>query len=309
MKIAVLGAGAMGMLIGGMLSTANDVLLVDVSTDTVNKINENGVIIHESDGSLIKVNPRAATNTLGLKPVDLIIVFVKAMYSRTALESNKHLIGESTYIMTLQNGAGHEEVLNEFVDNSHVIIGTTQHNSSVIALGEVHHGGSGHTYIGSLTEDVSRLKPIEDAFNSAKLAASIDANVKKLIWSKMFTNVSASALTGALQCTLGFIASNKHAWEMCKVLVKEAVEVAAGDNLEFDYAEQLEAVRKVCQGAPNGFTSIYSDLAAGRKTEVDTISGSVVKASLRNKVPAPSHNFIVNIIHAMEDNFDTKKEQ
>lgn len=309
MKIAVLGAGAMGMLIGGMLSTANDVTLIEVNTQTVEKINKNGVVIHEIDGSLLKVNPKATIDTSNLQPVDLIIVFVKAMYSREALQSNKHIIDKNTYIMTLQNGAGHEEVLTEFVDRLHVIIGTTQHNSSVLSLGEVSHGGSGHTFMGSLEGDIKRLIKIEEAFNSAGLETSLDANVKKLIWSKMFTNVSASALTGALQCTLGFIASNKFAWSMCQALVKEAVDVAAGDNLEFDYEEQLESVRKVCEGAPNGYTSIYADLAFGRKTEVDTISGSVVKASKLNGTSAPSHSFIVNMIHAMEDNFDKKKEQ
>lgn len=308
MKIAVLGAGAMGMLIGGSLSTANQVTLIDVNETVTEKIQRNGVVIHEKDGSHYKVYPRATVNTLGIPPVDLMIVFVKAMYSREALRTNRALIGPDTYLMTLQNGAGHEDTLLEFVDEDHIIIGTTQHNSSACGLGEVLHGGAGHTYIGSLAGDAARLQPVADAFNAAGLPASINANVKKLIWSKLFTNVSASVLTGVLQCPLGFIEENMYAWAMCQRLVEEAVNVANGDGHGFDKQKEIEAVRQVCLNAPGGFTSIYADLAAGRLSEVDTISGSVVKASRRNGVPAPAHAFIVEMVHAMEQyNRNTKE--
>ena len=116
MRIAVLGAGAMGMLIGGTLSTANDVILIDVNRQVVDKIQKDGVVIHEKDGSFHVVYPKAVVDTTGLDPVDLMIVFVKAMFSNTALTTNRHLIGPNTYLMTLQNGSGHEETLLNFVD-------------------------------------------------------------------------------------------------------------------------------------------------------------------------------------------------
>lgn len=301
MRIAVLGAGAMGMLIGGTLSTANDVILIDVNRQVVDKIQKDGVVIHEKDGSFHVVYPKAVVDTTGLDPVDLMIVFVKAMFSNTALTTNRHLIGPNTYLMTLQNGSGHEETLLNFVDREHVIIGTTQHNSSVYALGEINHGGAGHTYIGDLTGDAIRLQEIADAFNASGLDASVDNNVRKLIWSKLFTNVSASALTGVLQCPLGFIAENKHAAYLCRRLVTEAAAVANQEGMGFDAEEELQKVLEVCRNAPNGYTSIYADLHDGRRSEVDTISGSIVKAGGRNGVPTPSHEFMVEMVHAMED--------
>ena len=135
MRIAVLGAGAMGALFGGYLSRGNDVLLVDVNQALVEKINRDGVRIEEPDGTVQICRPHALTDTAGQAPVDLMIVFVKSMYSRSALENNRHLMGPNTYLMTLQNGKGHEEKLLEFVDRAHVIIGTTQHNSAVGELG------------------------------------------------------------------------------------------------------------------------------------------------------------------------------
>ena len=275
-------------------------ILVDVNQAVVDAINANGVTIHEPDGSVTVCHPLGAVSTAGMAPVDLIIVFVKAMFSESALSNNRGLIGPDTCIMTLQNGSGHEDTLTKFVDRAHVVIGTTQHNSAVVGPGEIRHGGSGITHVGCIEGDVSRLQYIADAFCESGLEADCSADVQKLIWGKMFTNVSASVLTGVLQVPLGFIASDKNAWALCEKLVREAVAVAAGEGLEFDAEEKVAEVRRVCENSPAGITSICADLSKGRRTEVDTISGSVVRASRRNGVPAPTHAAMVALVHAME---------
>ena len=300
MRVVILGGGAMGALFGGYLSRSADVTIVDVNEQLVEILRKNGVSIREQDGSLGTYRPAVVTNTQGIEPVDLIIVFVKALYSHSALESNRHLIGPDTYLMTLQNGSGHEDTLLEFADREHVIIGTTQHNSSVERPGVVRHGGSGHTYLGSLEGDSRRLWPFAEMFTAGGIEASVSDQVQKLIWEKMFTNVSASVLTAILQCPLGYISRDPNAWELCKTLIREAVDVAAGEGLEFDYDEKIAEVKAVCDNAPEGYTSIYADLRDGRRSEVDTISGSVVKACRRNGVQAKSHEFTVKLVHALE---------
>ena len=160
--------------------------------------------------------------------------------------------------------------------------------------------GSGMTHIGGVTGGSARLQPIADAFTACGLEADCVENVQKLIWQKMFTNVSASVLTGVLQVPLGYIAQNPNAWAVCEALIREAVAVAAGEGLDFDAEQKIAEVREVCEKSPNGLTSIYADLHNGRRSEVDTISGSVVRASERNGVPAPTHRAMVNLVHAME---------
>jgi len=110
-----------------------------------------------------------------------------------------------------------------------------------------------------------------------------------------------SVLTGVLQVNMGYIAQNTHAWIMTQRLVKEAVEVSRGLGIAFDEVEILENIKSVSMNNPNGYTSIYADLRDGRRTEVDTISGFVVKASKKCGVPAPTHEFIVEMVHAMEE--------
>ena len=93
MKITVLGAGAMGSLFSGYLSRKNEVTVVDVSDAMVNAINADGVNIKEKDGSIVNCRPVAVKETKGIGYQDLVIVFVKSMFTIAALEGNRNLIG------------------------------------------------------------------------------------------------------------------------------------------------------------------------------------------------------------------------
>jgi len=300
MRIAVLGAGAMGALFGSYLSRRHTVTLVDINQPLVEKIRSQGVLVIEPDHTRKRFYPQAVCDTSQMEPVDLVIVFVKAMYTRSSLRTNRGLIGPDTYIMTLQNGGGHEEILREFVDDAHVIIGTTQHNCTVVSQGQINHGGAGQIHIGSHTGSAAALEPIAAAFTECGLATDCSTQVQSLIWDKLFTNVSASVLTGILQVPLGYISQNPDAWTLCQTLIREAVAVANADGMDFDPAKKIEEVRAVCDKSPNGYTSIWADLKNGRKSEVDTISGYVVRASHRNGTAAPTHEMMVHLVHSME---------
>lgn len=301
MRIAVIGAGAMGSIYGSHLSLHNEVYMIDTNQAIVDQISQNGLTIQEN-GEDVVYHPHAVTSTEGLEPVDLIILFVKSLFSRAALNGNKGIISPNTYLMTLQNGSGHEDILGEFVPENHVIIGTTEDNGAVLAPGHVRRGGVGNTNIGMLTEDTEGFLPkLKEVLDSCGFQGHIHENIQQLIWNKLFTNVSLSALTGVLQVPMGFIAGNEHAWTITRQLIHEAVEVAHGLGLKADETEITEKVRLTSVNSPEGITSICADLKAGRKTEVNTISGSVVRASKKCGVPAPTHELIVELVHAMEE--------
>ncbi|WP_298836766.1 ketopantoate reductase family protein [Clostridium sp.] len=300
MKIAIIGAGAMGSIYGGYLSKHNEVYLVDNNQELVDTINKDGLKLEEN-GSDVLYRPKAVKSTDGIGKVDLIILFVKSLYSRVALQENKGIIDSNTYVMTLQNGAGHEDILSEVVPIERIIIGTTEDNGAIIKLGHVRHGGTGRTNIGMLADDKNdMLNALKKCFDECGFETIVQGNIQKLIWDKLFTNVSLSAVTGVLQVKMGFIAANKSAWNLTKQLVKEAIVVSKAMGLVFDEKTVLAKVKKASEDSPNGCTSIYTDLNNGRLTEVDTISGSVVSAAKKYGVEVPSHVFIVNMVHAME---------
>lgn len=301
MKIAVIGAGAMGSIYGGHLSLKNEVYLVDTNQAVVDEINKNGLTLLEN-GQDVVYHPTAVTSTEGLEPMDLVILFVKAIFSKAALNGNKQIIGSNTYLMTLQNGSGHEDILSEYVPENHIIIGTTEDNGAVLAPGYIRRGGVGNTNIGMLVEDTKGFLPkLKGTLDDCGFQGHIHENIQQLIWDKLFTNVSLSALTGVLQVPMGFIANNAHAWNIASRLIHEAVEVAQGLGLSANETEIMDKVKKTSLNSPDGITSICADLRDGRKTEVETISGSVVRASKKCGVPAPTHELIVELIHAMED--------
>lgn len=291
----------MGSIYGGHLSLHNEVYLVDTNQAVVDHLNANGLVLKEN-GEDVSYHPHALTSTADQEPVDLIILFVKALFSKAALAGNRSLIGENTYVMTLQNGSGHEDILSEFVKEDHIIIGTTEDNGAVLGMGYIQHGGKGRTNIGMLVEDQEGFLPkVKEAFDACGFDVLIHENIQQLIWDKLFTNVSLSAVTGVLQVDMGFIAGNAHAWNMTKRLIHEAVEVAHAMGLTADEEAITEKVKKTSEGSPNGCTSIRADLRDGRKTEVDTISGSVVRAAKKVNVAVPSHELIVEMVHAMEE--------
>lgn len=291
----------MGSIYGGHLSQNNEVYMVDTYAPVVEQIQKEGLKIQEN-GEDVLFHPQALTSTEGVEPVDLVILFVKSLFSRSALEANKGLIGPNTYVLTLQNGSGHEDILGEFVPQDHIIIGTTEDNGAVLGLGHIRRGGVGNTNVGMLTEDKENFLPkLKEAFDSCGFHVKIHSNIQQLIWDKLFTNVSLSAVTGVLQVDIGYIAANEHAWYLTKRLIHEAAAVARGLGLEADDDAIIEKVRKTSEMSPNGCTSIRADLRDGRKTEVDTISGSVVRASKKCGVPAPTHEFVVEMVHALEE--------
>lgn len=306
MKIGILGAGAMGMLFGGYLSRRHQVYLVDIDGERVKEINLHGIEVEEPDGSCIHCWPAAGTEPASEK-MDLILVFVKAMYTRKALEDNKQMIGDDTCVMSLQNGAGHEELMQDFVSKDRMILGMTQHNSSVKAVTAIHHGGGGKTCIGAAfpqeaagIKSRQRLAGIADVFTACGLETEVSEEVKKMIWAKLFINVSASVLTGVLQVKLGYILDNPHAWSLARILIHEAVTVANQNGFGFEEQEVEAEVESVLMNSRDGCTSICADLRDGRMTEVDTISGAVVLEGKAKRIPTPCHEFIVELVHAME---------
>lgn len=300
MKIAIIGPGAMGSIYGALLSKQHDVYLMGRSQNQINTINQSGIKLLENDTEHIYY-PQASLADKDLGTMDLVILFVKAHASKKALDDNGHLIGNHTYLLTLQNGSGHEELLKNFCPTNRIIIGTTEDSGTILEPGYVRRGGSGVTNLGMLVNDETNiLTRLKKEFDFCDLDVRIHDNIQQLVWNKLFSNASLSALTGILQVSMGFVADNEYAWKLVESLIHEASEVARGLGLEADEIAIREKVKQTATATPKGLPSICVDLKNGKLTEVDTISGSIVRASKHCGVPAPTHEFVVNLIHAME---------
>ncbi len=291
----------MGLLYGAKLSVYSDVILVGNNEENINLINKNGITV-KRDGERHYTVPTITGGTYKEK-VDLIIIFTKAYVTREALEVNKNLIGEDTVVMTLQNGAGHEDVLREYVDESRIIIGTTTIGSYRENPYTVVNTGLGDTTIGPVCDDKwleNKLKEIAEIFEDSGFPCVVTKDIKQTIWNKLMINASSSVLSGIMGQPQGAVVENDSAWELCCDLIKEMCETANAIGCKFDYEQQKDRMYKHLNAAPDGMTSICVDLKNKRKTEVDYINGAVVRAAQKIGKRVCTHETIVKIVHMME---------
>jgi 2-dehydropantoate 2-reductase len=305
MKAAVIGPGSMGLLYGSRLSACADVCLVGRSRDHVDEMNEKGITVRRGEEERL-YRVRAVLPGEEKEAQDLIILFTKAYITREALAANRNLIGKDTLILTLQNGAGHEDILREFTDDAHILIGTTTQGSYRENIHTIVNSGLGDTVIGRITkgdeapDSCKKVQEIAELFEKAGFPCKVSDNIRFTVWNKLMINASSSLLSGVLGKPQGFVAENAHAWEICCDLIREICKAAEGEGCHFDYEEQRERLRKHLEAAPGGYTSIYSDLQNKRKTEADYISGAVVRAARKQGWRAHTHEIILNLVHAME---------
>ena len=302
MRIDVLGAGAMGCLFGALLSRGNEVRLADPNRGKLAVLKEKGVTVLEPDGGSFTAFPglRTPEDPLG-GPPELLLVFVKSSVEREALAAVKSSLGPDTLLLTLQNGMGHEKAIGEAAEPARILLGATQHNASLREIGVVRHGGAGYTQIGALAENGEGADAVAAAFTAAGIETSVSPDVHAGIWRKLFMNASASALTGVFRCPLGEVAENPHIWKLCRALIGEAAAVAKADGRAFDAEEIANEIHGHLLRSKNGITSVYADLAAGRRTEVDAITGAVAALGRQLGVPVPVSETVTEIIHALEE--------
>ncbi len=157
MKVAVIGgAGAMGGVLGGTLAEAgNEVVLVDVARDAVDRINAEGLRIESTTGATRSVHVPATTEPASVGPVDLAIVFTKCYHTENAVRSAMPLLAAHTTVLSLQNGWGNAPKIAALVGDERVLAGVTYHSATVIAPGHVLHTGQGVTIIGELNGGMS----------------------------------------------------------------------------------------------------------------------------------------------------------
>ena len=300
MNIGIIGAGAMGCLFASLLSSSHRVTLYDISRVTVDAVNLRGIRVEETDGDSEIFRIPAKLGGRDEEAKDLLILFVKAAATRSALAANRALFGEGTVLLSLQNGLGNEEVIETFFPREKVFLGTTKHNSVTTSPAEIFHSGAGVTVIGSPAGDEAGAKRIVDAFRSAGIETVFSPDVKRLLWEKLFVNMTINPITALLDKKIGFVAESAFAGELARVLISEAVAVARADGEEFSADELTRSVLHTANLLSEGKASMCQDIEKGRPTEIDYINGAVVRLGEKYNIPTLTHDAIVRLIHAKE---------
>jgi 2-dehydropantoate 2-reductase len=303
LKIAVLGAGALGCAIGGTLAQAgHDVTLINRNAAHVQAIETHGLRMRSPEG-VTTVRVRAALTADGQGPVDLLIVLVKSFHTRTALEGARSLVGPETVVMSLQNGLGHEDVIAEIIGREHVVAGKTYTGGVMLAPGEIIRGVVGkETVIGELDGRLTpRVRAIADAFNGAGLATTVADDILGTIWDKLLVNVATGAVSGITRLAYGELYRLPEIEAIAVSAVQEAMNVARANGVRLGTTDARDAWVKASAGLPPDFkASMLQSLEKGSVTEIDYINGAVVRWGERCGVPTPVNQTLVACIKGIE---------
>jgi 2-dehydropantoate 2-reductase len=303
MKIAILGAGALGCAIGAALTEGgHETWLLDRSAVHVEAMRSEGLRVDDAAGSR-RVTVRAATEAAEIGPVELVVVLVKSFHTEAAMRGALALVGPETVVLSLQNGLGHEEVLAEVVGRERVLAGKTYVGGILRGPGHIESGVNGKaTYIGELDGGItSRAQAIADAFNRAGLLTTVSNNIVGTMWDKLLINVATGALTGITGLTYGQLYDEPLLKTTALAAVSEAMAVASAAGVELSMTDPEQAWTLAAEGLPAAFkTSMLQSLEKGSITEVDFINGSVVRWGQRLGVPTPVNATLTACIKGIE---------
>jgi 2-dehydropantoate 2-reductase len=290
MRIAVMGSGGIGGYFGSQLARVDghDVWFVARGAHLA-AMRSNGLTIRHSTGDTT-VTPVQATNdpsTIG--PVDIVIFAVKLYDVDAAIESCRPLVGDSTGVVSLQNGIGTEERIDEILGEGHAIGGIAYAPLALEAPGIIRHEGDfARITIGEMSGSrSSRLDEFLTACQQAGIEVEASANIEKDLWDKFVFLASFAGITCLTRQPCRVLQDDEKAFELFVASLKEAVAVAAAEGVSLDEGiiERYSGfVRKM---APDAQSSMLTDLQAGKPLENEWFAGKIVELGQQHKIPTP----------------------
>ena len=310
MHILLLGAGALGSLFAARLQSAGcRPALYGLNTDHLQVVAENGLLVHELDGSRSCWQLRVYMASQHIDPSpDLVLVLVKSYATGEAVSSILPFCHEQTVFVTVQNGMGNWEQIAEHIPASRILAGVTAQAATMIEPGLIRHGGSGPTVLGAVHDPgPAELPELVRLLNQAGLDCEATGRVDDHIWAKLFVNIGINAVTALSAVPNGWISECGPAREVAEAAVLEAMEVAKARGSHPE-ADTVERVMRVAQATALNHSSMLQDVQGARRTEVEAINGIICRWGQECGVSTPVNMVLRNLVQVTEQkNQDREK--
>ena len=302
MKIAVLGAGAMGSLFGGLLGeSGQEVTLLDINEAHILAIREQGLRLQTEAGdrrirALTACRPDQAT----AQP-DLLVVFTKTLHTASALEGVAGLIGPQTLVLTLQNGLGNVETVSRFAPIERILIGMTTWPADVAGPGHVRsHGAGGVRIMAADQRERPEVAKVAETLSMAGLNCTLDRTVWTAIWEKVAFNAALNSLCAVTGCTVDQLGAVPEGMALAGAVIDEVLAVARAEGIEADADHCRETVAHAIAHHIGHRPSMLQDVLAARPTEIGAINGAVVEKGLRHGVAVPRTETLLGLVRLIE---------
>jgi 2-dehydropantoate 2-reductase len=316
MNIAIVGPGAIGTLVAHfLLKTEKDVVLIDKTAERADSLQKAGITVTTLENKKIHVTPQVCTfETARARHYDLVIIAVKSYDTHHVAKKLKSLAGEETYVLTLQNGIGNFEILEEYIDAERLIGGVTQQAAFAVGPGEIRHAGTGDTILGffknkKAPQDLARrkfLSGVARLFNNSGMTTKSTDDMKAALWSKFIVNIGINALSAVTRLKNGELLRHEWTRKIMHDAVMEAAKVAKRRKITLSYSDPLKKVEAVARDTHENISSMLQDVLRRKTTEVDYINGALVAEAESYGIAAPTNTMLTNIIKAIEASYQAR---
>jgi 2-dehydropantoate 2-reductase len=302
LKIAVVGAGAMGSVYAGLLGAAgHDVWAIDTWREHVAAMRERGLRVEGASGDRT-VQVHATTRAGDAGVCDLVIIATKAMHVAEAAASARPLVGENTAILSIQNGLGGPDTTAGILGRERVAVGVVGgFGASMRGPGHAHHNGWELVRLGELTGPVTpRLENIAEVWRGAGFRVKCFDDIGQLVWEKLICNCAYSGPCAVADCTIAEVLQDPDLAAVSGGCATEAFAVARAKRIRLDFDDPVAYVRDFGSKIPNARPSVLLDLMAKRRSEIEVINGSIPRVGAEVGIEAPVNRAITALVRAKE---------
>ncbi len=263
--------------------------LVDHRPERLRRLEESGLVVETEAGELRAGNVQLCLHAPS--HVDLAIVLVKA-YSTASLR-----LPPQAPVLTLQNGLGNAETLCAMAGSARVLAGTTTEAATMVAPGRIRYAASGTTLLGSWT--ACPVTEAAELLSAAGFHTEITDSPGQALWEKVAISAGINPLTALLNVSNGHLVEVQETRQLLRDLVVEAAKTAASEGYRFNYS-LVERAQEVCRDTATNISSMLQDIRAGRQTEIDAISGEILRRAALASLPAPRTRVIYQLLRGLE---------
>ena len=306
MKIAIVGAGAMGSVYAALFADAgHEVWVIDPWAEHIEAIKAGGLRVEGASGDRTVTSLHATTKAADAGPCDLFVIATKASGVGSAARSIASLVRPDQLVLTIQNGLGAGERIAEHMPTGNVLLGVAQgFGASMKAPGHAHHNAMKMIRIGEMEGGLTpRLETLVETWRQAGFDAQAFEDINQLIWEKFLCNVTFSAPCTAFDCTIGEVMADPDRWSVALGCANEAYQLGRAKNIAFSFDDPIAYVTAFGEGMPDARPSMLLDHMAGRRSELDAINGAVPVLGKELGIETPYNLTISTILRAKEATF------
>jgi 2-dehydropantoate 2-reductase len=297
MKVAIMGAGAVGCYYGGMLARAgHDVVLIG-RPQHVEAIERDGLRLETQsfDERIGAPHLHASADASAVAGAQLVLFCVKSTDTLSAGASIAPYLPDDALVLTLQNGVDNADRLRTAIKQD-VAAAVVYVASEMAGPGHVRHNGRGELVI----EPSRQSETVARALIDAGVPTEISANVRGALWSKLILNCAYNALSAISQLPYGRLVKGVGVRDAMRDVVAECKAVALADGVTLP--PDVDAnVSRIAETMQEQYSSTAQDLARGKRSEIDHLNGYVVQRGEALGVATPANRLLHTIVKLVED--------